>query len=102
MTAWCISALAREFVDKIALGRISDWICERRSSVSGSIVWYSSSIPMLRLGRFICVTPWSRSLEPLRLWQPSVPLLPCLLRNRRPAVSYTHLRAHETDSYLVC
>src|ERR1035441_4285323 len=55
MTAWCISALARELVDKIALGRISDWMCDRRSSVSGSIVWYSSSIPILRLGRFICL-----------------------------------------------
>src|SRR5215469_2603629 len=31
-------------------------MCDRRSRVSGSIVWYSSSIPMLRLGRFIVLT----------------------------------------------
>src|SRR5680860_1926741 len=31
----------------------------------------------------------------------SSPALSCLWRRRNP-VSYTHLRAHETDSYLVC
>src|SRR5680860_796511 len=26
----------------------------------------------------------------------------CCMESSAPAVSYTHLRAHETDSYLVC
>src|SRR5579872_5914427 len=39
-------------------------MCERRSRVSGSIVWYSSSIPMLRLGRLIRL-PLARSLTHL-------------------------------------
>src|SRR5680860_1761275 len=33
---------------------------------------------------------------------PTMPHLTCIGHTRAEAVSYTHLRAHETDSYLVC
>src|SRR5271166_1229483 len=65
MTAWCISGLTASCSARLALGRISEAMWERRSRVSGSMVWYSSSIPMLRLGRSICLSlcrPYRRFL----------------------------------------
>src|ERR1019366_3584558 len=53
ITDWCISGLTASCSASLALGRISDAMCERRWRVSGSIVGYSSSMPMLRLGRSI-------------------------------------------------
>ena len=49
-TDWCISALTRSWRIILPFARISAWMCERRSRVTGSIVWYSSSIPMVKVG----------------------------------------------------
>ena len=47
-TDWCISGLTRSSSSILPFCTISAWMCERRSRVTGSTVWYSSSIPMLR------------------------------------------------------
>src|SRR5437868_10586969 len=49
-TDWCISALTRSCNRSLPFSIISAWICERRSRVTGSTVWYSSSIPMVKVG----------------------------------------------------
>src|SRR5215472_325832 len=40
-------------------------MCERRSRVTGSMVWYSSSIPMVKVGN-ICVVRAPRPQTPAR------------------------------------
>ena len=49
-TDWCISALTRSCSSSLPFSIISAWICERRSRVTGSTVWYSSSMPMVKVG----------------------------------------------------
>ena len=49
-TDWCISALMRSSSWRLPFEMISALMCERRSNVAGSIVWYSSSIPMVKEG----------------------------------------------------
>src|SRR2546428_1196948 len=71
-TDWCISALMRSSITRRPCVRISVWTCDRRSYVDGSIVWYSSSIPIVRLG-FISFAPrdgaWARGASCLRVQQ---------------------------------
>src|ERR1700761_8768335 len=54
MTDWCISAFTRSSSRSLPLLSISVAMCERRSRVSGSTVWYSSSIPRVKVGRICC------------------------------------------------
>ena len=49
-TDWCISALMRSSSCRLPLAMISALMCERRSNVTGSMVWYSSSIPIVNEG----------------------------------------------------
>src|ERR1700685_737522 len=49
-TDWCISAFTASLSSILPLEMISESMCDRRSRVSGSMVWYSSSIPIVRLG----------------------------------------------------
>ena len=49
-TDWCISALTRSSSCRLPFAMISVSMCERRSNVTGSTVWYSSSIPMVKDG----------------------------------------------------
>ena len=49
-TDWCISALTRSCKSSLPFSIISAWMWERRSRVTGSTVWYSSSIPMVKVG----------------------------------------------------
>ena len=57
MTDWCISALTRSSSRSLPLASISVAMCERRSRVWGSTVWYSSSMPRLKDGCMVlCVS----------------------------------------------
>ncbi|MNC97022.1 hypothetical protein D3C83_145490 [compost metagenome] len=49
-TDWCISALMRSSSCRLPFEMISALMCERRSKVTGSMVWYSSSMPMEKDG----------------------------------------------------
>ena len=40
--------------------------------------------------------------EQINLWESEIRRLEQQRKKNKSAVSYTHLRAHETDSYLVC
>src|ERR1700761_7227392 len=53
MTDWCISALTRSSRRSLPLASISVAMCERRSRVSGSTIWYSSSMPSVKDGRML-------------------------------------------------
>ena len=50
ITDWCISALTFSLRRSLPCAISSVLMCERRSSVSGSIVWYSSSMPSVKEG----------------------------------------------------
>ena len=50
ITDWCISDLTFSFSTRLPWAISSVWMCERRSNVSGSTVWYSSSMPMVNEG----------------------------------------------------
>src|SRR5580700_3522124 len=50
ITDWCISGFMDSFRRTLPLAMISISIWERRSRVSGSMVWYSSSMPIVKLG----------------------------------------------------
>jgi hypothetical protein len=52
MTDWCISAFTFSCIRRLPSWTISVAMCERRSNVTGSTVWYSSSIPMVKEGFF--------------------------------------------------
>jgi hypothetical protein len=49
-TDWCNSALTFSCSTRWPFAMSSVWMCERRSNVAGSIVWYSSSIPIEKDG----------------------------------------------------
>ena len=51
-TDWCISALTFSFSTRLPCAISSVWMCERSSKLSGSTIWYSSSIPMVNDGGF--------------------------------------------------
>src|SRR6187549_316797 len=53
MTDWCISAFTFSCIRRLPSWTISVAMCERRSNVTGSTVWYSSSIPMVKDGSLI-------------------------------------------------
>ncbi len=53
MTDWCISAFTRSWSWRLPFSRISIPMCDRRSYVTGSIVWYSSSMPSVKVGVII-------------------------------------------------
>src|SRR5271165_2223063 len=58
-TDWCISALTRSSSRRLPLASISVAMCERKSRLTGSMVWYSSSMPMVKVGRigdYRCMT----------------------------------------------
>src|SRR5680860_1791117 len=83
------------------------WIVGRRVEWIGS---HNTRLPRLRWPRRMPGCPWTETRMMLgRLWDlASVDWIRFMTRPRscmsvgRIAVSYTHLRAHETDSYLVC
>src|SRR5438045_8880718 len=63
MTDWCISALTRCSRRSLPFASISVAMCERRSRVSGSMVWYSSSMPSVKLGRMVVASSGRRKLN---------------------------------------
>ena len=60
-TDWCISGFTRSCSSRLPFAMISASMCERRSRVTGSMVWYSSSMPMVKLGRLHVLSPCSRN-----------------------------------------
>jgi hypothetical protein len=52
-TDWCISDLTFSFITRLPCAISSVWMCERRSKVTGSTVWYSSSMPIENEGGFM-------------------------------------------------
>src|SRR5579863_6568664 len=53
MTEVCISALTRSSRRSLPWASISVSMCERRSRVTGSMTWYSSSMPSENEGRML-------------------------------------------------
>src|SRR5680860_1709902 len=85
-----------------------------RAPVEADLVTLSPSEPFMTAFKTSIVAGFLLSL-PILAWQFWAFLMPALYENERKSivpyvlfttslfsVSYTHLRAHETDSYLVC